>query len=116
MWALLILVVLAVPALGIAGFFIALGARARLPRMEWRLSAIEGRLAALSATIDQQVRATPSAAPSVPQPDVASGRVLSPAPQPSAGPAVASQAAPEPEPAVARAHEAASEMAPSEVG
>jgi uncharacterized membrane protein len=117
MWALLILVVLAVPALGIAGFFIALAARDRLLRTEGRLTAIEGRLAALSATIDQQVRATPSAAPSEPQPDVARGPVLAPAPQPSAQPAVASEAAPEPEPAAARAHEATDDaVAPSAVG
>jgi uncharacterized membrane protein len=116
MWALLILIVLAVPALGIAGFFIGLGARDRLARMEWRLGAIEGRLAALSATIDQQVRATPSAAPPAPQPDVASGPVLSPAPPPSAGPAVASEAAPETELAAARAREATDEVARSTVG
>src|SRR5580700_4332841 len=111
MWALLILVCLAVPALGIAGFFIALGARERLARMEWRLSAIEGRLAALSATMDQQVRETPSPVPSAPQPEVARGPASSPTQQPRAESMVAAGQAPQPEFAAAHTHETTTPVA-----
>jgi uncharacterized membrane protein len=116
MWALLSLVVVAIPALGIAGFLIALGARQRLARVERRLVTIEGRLAAFSATIDQPVLKTPGTAPSAPPPDAANGPILSPAPQPGAGSAVASESGAEQELAAARVHETTDAVAQSNGG
>jgi uncharacterized membrane protein len=82
MWALLILVALAIPVLGIAGFFIALGARQRLARLESRLSTIEGRLGALSAALDHPARAAPSVAPPAAEPGIVRPPVASPAAEP----------------------------------